>query len=1047
MPLTMLAQVNLTTAGLDKSKVYTLQTARGGWYADTQFKSTGTAGATVSTTDINQQFAFVPSPIDTTVVYLYSVGQKKFVKKDASLLESSGDPIYIWQTGDATHPLFFSFTNNKDNYNINIGGANQITIDTWKTYDAGNKVLATEVANADYDLAEAQDLLQRFSIGNATQGYQTTGMGNDTWLIRTVAVGKVTGDTKIEKLYVTLKDSTAKLIDEVRLYTAKVESANDSSNFYLYNNLKPIATAAPAEKVELTPNNLIIPSGESRYIWLNVKVKDTTAFGATVDASIDSIATADTLLATNFDPAGEAKIFKTQHLIFPWWSFGTKIYRIPALIQANNGTLIAVADDRRFHGADAGSGPDDLVLRLSYDNGRTWGDRKVLAKASGSKTEGVYSFGDPAIGKTKSGKIIVLTCATSKGFFSGQQSPYIFTSDDNGENWDNGRTINTPQTFTDKVKNTKGTGVFSFFCTSGRFITTHTGRLMVACPVIPETNGGLAGCQNNILYSDDEGATWTLDNGIIWASGGNETKLVQRKDHSILASVRQNPRRGFNVATSDGMRWMGQTTASTLPDPGVDEDIIAYGDSTMLIHTSNTAGRRANLRIFTSHDQGTTWTDRLTIQTGDAAYSTMEVLDNGDLAIFYEDGCQGHSYDMNFVVIPKETIMQWQNSETPTSTDYSKFIQSKFGSFFSDSAPTTGYFTLDSETRNSLQPLYNKYSEHCDVDGYFAMQDLMRAANFNFPPTGYYRLRNAMQGTDNYGWLNTTNGNLNNTQTSTGPETVVKLTLNPDTTYSIAIQGQYIQTPSRSKQVARGSNATSFTPSITKPGRVALFGNAREAYSALHMGKNQGYIIVGWEEGADASQWIVEDAETITIPAQSIGNKSFSTLYVPFATEPVSAKAATITIDGDSMHLLREKEFTTIPQSTPVLLYADGAANSFTLNISDDDSNAVSSVLTGSFTTQSVTNNDLLLGASNNIAGFYKNLSTNIAANRAYIRSANAGSIARLPIDIDTPTGINSAINDSTSNGSTAIYNLWGQPVNANYKGIIIKDGKKQLTK
>lgn len=179
----------LGALGLSPNSVYTVVTARGGWHASAaRFQSTNDAGATVGATDKNQQFAFVLNPEDTTVFYLYSVGQKKFVKKDRSLSASSPDRIYIFSTGDQGHPYFFSFTADKSASNINIGGAKQMTVDGWKNYDDGNKCVLTAVSNSDYNLAEAQAQLgQSGLVGDPTQagGYfawgETSTKDNYAW--------------------------------------------------------------------------------------------------------------------------------------------------------------------------------------------------------------------------------------------------------------------------------------------------------------------------------------------------------------------------------------------------------------------------------------------------------------------------------------------------------------------------------------------------------------------------------------------------------------------------------------------------------------------------------------------------------------------------------------------------------------------------------------------------------------------------------------------------------------------------------------------------
>ena len=55
---------------------------------------------------------------------------------------------------------------------------------------------------------------------------------------------------------------------------------------------------------------------------------------------------------------------------------GVFSYRIPALIQTKEGTLIAGADERHDHNADWGN--IDMVIRRSTDGGKTWSDRIVV---------------------------------------------------------------------------------------------------------------------------------------------------------------------------------------------------------------------------------------------------------------------------------------------------------------------------------------------------------------------------------------------------------------------------------------------------------------------------------------------------------------------------------------------------------------------------------------------------------------------------------------------------------------------------------------------
>ena len=59
---------------------------------------------------------------------------------------------------------------------------------------------------------------------------------------------------------------------------------------------------------------------------------------------------------------------------------GYHTFRIPALVAAHDGTLLAFAEGRRDGPGDAGA--VDLVLRRSADRGRTWGRLRLVSSGS-----------------------------------------------------------------------------------------------------------------------------------------------------------------------------------------------------------------------------------------------------------------------------------------------------------------------------------------------------------------------------------------------------------------------------------------------------------------------------------------------------------------------------------------------------------------------------------------------------------------------------------------------------------------------------------------
>lgn len=137
------------------TKCYTISTVgRGAWAVDmdgTRFSTTGVEGFAVDAADARQQFAILSA--NTQDYYLYSVSAKKFVKQDRSLVVGAGDAIeFVDASSQGVGRVMVRFRD-ITNANINIGGDNQMVINSWGIIDAGNAVLIA-VAD-DFDASEA----------------------------------------------------------------------------------------------------------------------------------------------------------------------------------------------------------------------------------------------------------------------------------------------------------------------------------------------------------------------------------------------------------------------------------------------------------------------------------------------------------------------------------------------------------------------------------------------------------------------------------------------------------------------------------------------------------------------------------------------------------------------------------------------------------------------------------------------------------------------------------------------------------------------------
>ena len=158
-----------------------------------------------------------------------------------------------------------------------------------------------------------------------------------------------------------------------------------------------------------------------------------------------------------------------------------------------------------------------------------------------------------------------------------------------------------------------------------------------------------------VIYSDDNGATWTITSNYGY-TGADESKLLELNDGKLLMSIRtggynSSANRGYNRTTDTNVEhWGSQGQWSDLNANGCNSDLIYYTRSTeekrdVMLHSvvkSYSNSHRKDLRLYMSFDQGETWKEAFQLQPGWAAYSSMQVLDNGDLAILFEDGSIGN---------------------------------------------------------------------------------------------------------------------------------------------------------------------------------------------------------------------------------------------------------------------------------------------------------------------------------------------------------------------------------------------------------------------
>ena len=370
---------------------------------------------------------------------------------------------------------------------------------------------------------------------------------------------------------------------------------------------------------------------------------------------------------------------KYQYLFYYRDDVNNKPYRIPAITTARNNTVLAFSDYRPCSN-DIGYGEVDIMLRRSYDNGKTWSDAVCIADGQGGDSN-VFNvgFGDAAVvADRESGKVLVMAVAGKQvfgyGSATGHNSMAKIVSNDNGEHWSDPKDV-TSQFMIEA--NSLFPEAYTMFFGSGRILQSRVYKAegadyyrIYGALLVKHADNNYTGNCNFVVYSDDFGESWEILGGSITAgmccAGGDEPKVEELSDGTIILSSRKGSGRYFNVFTftdkENGLGTWGSAVASNNQTGG----ISFGGNSTngeiykvkairntdgqicdVMLQSIPTGGGRSNVSVYykeMSYDEAYTpatfaqnWTKGLEVSAIGSAYSTMTLQADGNFGFFYEE--------------------------------------------------------------------------------------------------------------------------------------------------------------------------------------------------------------------------------------------------------------------------------------------------------------------------------------------------------------------------------------------------------------------------
>lgn len=464
-------------------------------------------------------------------------------------------------------------------------------------------------------------------------------------------------------------------LENIQVFTSKNDDfiINGKRNATLVGKTETVTSNTV--KVDFTAG---VPVTATTTFYVTADIKSDAKVGNKFDVAITGLTynTDKTATITSGNPEGQGVIYKVQSAPFQPYDLGSHYWRIPAMVvlhhqqgenASKNGRVVTMADNRFNHNGDL---PNhiDVYERHSDDNGATWSTHKMVVgtEADHALVGGGHGFGDVSLVECASGKIVAIMVG-GPGYFDSTPSnpivPTIITSTDGGDTW------SAPRTLTNELYNTTYTegAVQGSFAGSGRGLMLQrqkneklNGRIMFAMSHRFRVNGN-NNVQEYIIYSDDEGNTWKFSTQSAY-SGGDESKLVELADGTVMISVRQGGQRGYNKSTDGGVTWGTQAKWADISGCACNADIL-YVNKHVMLHSYPNNGSRKNLTIKASFDDGKSWSNPYVVCAPGASYSTMDVTKDGDIAIFYEDNACSTGFVLNYVVLPTSFIYKGNLSQ------------------------------------------------------------------------------------------------------------------------------------------------------------------------------------------------------------------------------------------------------------------------------------------------------------------------------------------------------------------------------------------------
>jgi sialidase-1 len=364
---------------------------------------------------------------------------------------------------------------------------------------------------------------------------------------------------------------------------------------------------------------------------------------------------------------GDATIVKTserlvQTPLFIAGENGYQSYRIPALVRATDGSLLAFCEARN------GRRPDrvlqhELVLKRSTDHGKSWSSLQVLVDSQ----DNYVGNACPVIDRQTKTVWLPYTLGNNRVF--------VISSKNDGQSWSEPVEITADVkphawgTYEETRKDGKDPKTFN-----GRYgtgpthgIQTSTGRLVIPC-----WNNHDEKLHSHVILSDDHGRSWRLG-GEVEEGDTEECSVVELADGRLMLHARGRSKgRAVSFSKDGGESWSAVSIDAVLKIEAAQcqANLLRLtrkpsDDRDRLLYSGPSGPKRANVTVRLSYDEGRTWAVGKPLFRGPSAYSDLVTTEDGFIGCLYERGLHS-TWTPNRMIMFAKFNLEWLSDSSDT---------------------------------------------------------------------------------------------------------------------------------------------------------------------------------------------------------------------------------------------------------------------------------------------------------------------------------------------------------------------------------------------